>query len=492
MAGERSGGVGGVELALLALAALAVLGGHALGAALAYARPVYDHATGSWFVLATDLLDGTLYRPFVSEIGLGGTRYFPLFPVLLAGVLRLGLDAFRAGLLINVIAWGVALAGAYAVLRAWRVDRRLATVFGVFAVGSYATLMVMTSARGDLLPVAIALWGLYAAIRAGETGGTGRLALSAVLFTLAMAAKVTALFWPAAVIVHFASTRRIALAVRLALLMLLGVALFVVTMQWASHGRFLDMMIATSGGGRGWMRFIQGPLFFETFTRGADPLCFLAILASLTLLATRFGVLRFHLASALFAAMVVMTAAILGSHGTVENHLIDVNVAAMLLVATRYDDLRTRLHLVPIVLLAYGLLIPARFDVKYARSWECGFRRDAERHLEAFADPVLCEHPGIPIAIGRRPYLADAFMVNTMRTKRPQMTTRLRTDVEAQIFNVIVLAHLGAVDWYENVHFGDDFVDVVERHYVREKRFGHYQFFVPRQAGADAVSGGGR
>ena len=468
------------DQALLGLGALLVLGAHAFGAFLAYTQPAYDHATGSWFVIAHDLLNGTLYRPFESELGLGGTRYFPLYPVLIAGLVQIGLDYVEAGLLINVAAWVFAVSGAYVVLRQLEVQRALAGVFAVFAVGSYGTLMTMTSVRGDLLPVALVLWGVGASLRA-RSEGTMFLAAAAALFTLAMSAKVTSLFWPLAVVAWFALTGRVRQAAVLSALITLGTVALVLVVHHVSDGRFLEMMFATSSGGGSLFRFLLGPITFEEWVRGSDPLCYLATAAGVFLFVIRFRLLGPSLVGIVFISVLVMTVAIYGSRGTIQNHLIDINLAAMLLLATRYGDIRTRPNLVPLVFLFYALLIPWRYDYDYLRDWEYDFRIEAQDYLKSFDDPVLSEHPGIPLAIGRHPFLADAFMVNNLRDARPEIHARLQAELEARSFNAVILSHVGHIGWYEDGHFGGRFKELIEENYVRDREFGPYVFFRPRR-----------
>src|SRR5690349_3712070 len=38
-----------------------------------------NHVSGVWATLADDVAHGVVYRPLVSDLGYGGTRYFPLY-----------------------------------------------------------------------------------------------------------------------------------------------------------------------------------------------------------------------------------------------------------------------------------------------------------------------------------------------------------------------------------------------------------------------------
>jgi hypothetical protein len=478
--GEDKTSLSRAETALLSVAALLVLGAHAFGAFLAHTQPVYDHATGSWFVIAHDVLNGTLYRPFESDLGLGGTRYFPLYPLLIALFVKFGLGYEQAGLLINLVSWALALGGAFTILRQLDVPRVLAGTFAVFSVGSFGTLMTMTSLRGDLLPVSLVLWGVVASLKA-RSGGFTFLIAAAMLFTLALAAKVTSLFWPAAVVVYLAVTGRTRQAAILSSLLLVGAAIFLLAINHLSEGRFLEMMAVTSSGGGSLFRFLLGPVTFEGMLRGADPLAYLATVVSVFLLVARFRQLGSSLTGLMFISVMVMTMAIFGSSGTIHNHLIDINFAAMLLLATRFGDFRIKPNLAPLVIVFYALLIPWRYDYQYLRDWEHEARIEAQNYLKSFDDPVLSEHPGIPLAIGRTPFLADAFMVNSLRQARPGVHARLQAELEAKSFNTIILSHVGEMNPYENGHFGGRFMEWVEENYERDRQFGPYVFFRPKR-----------
>jgi hypothetical protein len=94
---------------------------------------------------------------------------------------------------------------------------------------------------------------------------------------------------------------------------------------------------------------------------------------------------------------------------------------------------------------------------------------------------VLSEHPGIPLAVGRHPFLADAFMVNSAREKHPEIHARLEAEIEARGFETIILSHVDAQGWYEDVHFGGRIKSLIDQHYVRDRNFGPYVFFRPRR-----------
>src|SRR6185369_14478690 len=58
--------------------------------------------SGAWAALADDFVHGVLYRPVFSELGYGGTRYFPLHIVVHGGLAWLGLGLRPAGHLLSL------------------------------------------------------------------------------------------------------------------------------------------------------------------------------------------------------------------------------------------------------------------------------------------------------------------------------------------------------------------------------------------------------
>ncbi|HEY6004775.1 MAG TPA: hypothetical protein VIV57_18005, partial [Anaeromyxobacter sp.] len=153
-----------------------------------------NHVSGAWMALADDLARGTFYRPLHDPaLGYGGTRFFPLAFALHAGLARMGIPLLAAGYALSLAAAGLAVLGAFALLRRVGVPRDLALAFAALALAGFATQHGASAIRGDLLPVGLSALGLAAV----ASPARGRLALAALLFGLAFAAKPTALTAPA-------------------------------------------------------------------------------------------------------------------------------------------------------------------------------------------------------------------------------------------------------------------------------------------------------
>ena len=472
------------ERRLLAWSGQAAVGAVLLTALVTWRWAAFDHATGSWFVIAHDLLEGTLYRPLASELGYGGTRYAPLYPVLLAALHLTGLGYVNAALLVNVAAAAAIGFGAWRILRLIGIDPFLSRVFAALSVSSFGALITLSSLRGDLLPVACAVWGVVfaAAARKGDHAGRDTV-LAALFFALAVAAKLTAGFWFLGVAAWYVGTAPRKATLRF--LVTCGVTFLLVggVVHVASGGRFLEMLRVTGGGGEGLGYLAVGPLVFERFLRGSDPLGYLAVLAAIALLVTRPRGLRVGLPAWLFVAVVLMSIVVFGSYGTIQNHLVDVTVAAMLVIAPCWDLLRTKSNFVPLLMLVYTVWMGLVYATEYHEFSDSLERKQAIAFLSTRPGKVLSEHPAVPILAGRHPVLADAFMLRVVRKAVPEIDERFLAEVEAGEYTTILLTH-DQYGWFEKVHFGPAFLGLIETHYEEIESFGDYRFYAPLTADA--------
>ncbi|HMB68874.1 MAG TPA: hypothetical protein VKU85_06165, partial [bacterium] len=481
---EEAPAPGGLESALLLAAgasAALVIGATAYAA---WVRPGFDHATGSWFVLAYGMLRGELYRPVLGPSGFGGTRWLPLFPACLAVLKWQGLGYIQAAWWINVASLAAIVLAVRNILRAEGTDARVAGVFAVLSVCSVGAMMTLRAFRGDILPVALSVWGVHLAMRAAA--GRDRPAVAAaaaLLFVAAVTAKSTAVFWPLAVFVSYVLNRRMRLAFVLA--GTAGAALVVVLLgiQWASDGRFFSVLASTSAAGGSLRRAVQGPLFLDQILRGSDPLGLLAVAASVLILASGGRRAVTSIPGCLFLSMVAMSALIFGSPGTIENHLVDLSVAAMALWGIGWSRLRIPRAVPAAALLLYSLtmFLPVRF---YWQSTESFFRTLAVEHLKSLPGTVLSEHPGLAILAGKHPYVLDTFMLRVLRQTRPEVEDALKTAIEGREYDTVVLSNLdkefGIPVWYEEVHFGPGFLQMLRANYFLERQIGGFAFFQPK------------
>ena len=454
-------------------------------------------ASGVWMGLTAAAHDGVWYPVVYSHGFFGGTRYMPLPIVLqLGGRLVSGEYLVSAKLLIYLVN------GALYTL-VYRAARRQGAPAPI-ALGIVATVLTSSAATTTVLGVrwdALATLCQLGAIELMSRSTTARPALaSGILCGLAITTKVTSLWAPAAIVVWVARKPRSLGAFAGSLVVTTSVIAAVV--DALSHGRMLrqlrDFTFAGSTHstlGDGFHRFYQLGL------RNQRELPLLLVLASVALVvafvARRAGPLELGLVFAVPIVIVVMR-----DTGAYENHLLDLEILAGLVVAGLWrSDTVARRHVAQYA--AVGVLVlasiaAARYtlipDARAAANHELRGRDDARYaihpvpELTAQGTCALFEDASIPILAGQRPVVLDAFIAHRLQTSDPTALSHLLARVDASGFRTIALNFpLTDLGWFETLDFGSAFAHAVDRHYrlARTPNGGLY-VYTPRRAPAKA------
>ncbi len=196
---------------------------------------------GIWLTLATDLANGVLYRPVVSEGGYGGTRYFPLHFVAIAGFMRAGAAPGTAGFLAALLSVAVLGSGVFVAARRCGMPPAIAALLATVSFSQYFVVQTLFELRSDVLAAGLNLWGVALVIPAWTRKGTQvNIGGAALLFALAAATKVTSLALPAAVGAAFWISGRQRNAIRLTALVGAGALTAFGATQLLSGGRALE------------------------------------------------------------------------------------------------------------------------------------------------------------------------------------------------------------------------------------------------------------
>ena len=435
--------------------------------------------SGVWLALARDLRDGVFYRDLIGPEGYGGTRYFPLFFALIAALARAGLDPVAAGHAASLTGAAVLVTGACAFLFHLGVRRSTAIPVAILAaVAPYYIQQTIYSIRVEPLAAGLALWGL-AAVASSERARPDswrRLALAALCFTLAVVAKPTAAYAPAAAVLSLLLTRRFADAWRLALLTAAGVAVTLAGVEWLSDGRFSAVVRATALAGETPGRLLSTALVSRPVSLIATSrlLTVLTLLAGAALLAAP-STWR-QLPPAVLVMAAAATAAALATPGTIlTNQIVDLHVAAVLFLGW-FANTRARLATAGAFAVT-GLLLWTiaqninRFET--IRRQDPASSLPAQRSalsaaFDACAGPVLAESPLVPILTGRSPLVLDPFAFRVVSLRHP-VGDHLVARLNAREFACVALEQdpgdPRGEGWYRNVHFGWPVVEAVLRHY---------------------------
>ena len=293
-----------------------------------------NHPAGVLIAMAADLKDGVFYRPLYGPEGYGGTRYFPLYFVLHALLMKLGVPILPGAFLLSAAAVVALLAGVFYLLRGLGVEPWLAACSAGAVLAAGCAQYSLVSPHADGLASALNVWGLAVSVRAKLTHR--KILLAAVLFTLAWSAKITTVFGFAAAFVWLMSTGFRAGAWEMAGETCFGYLVVGVAMVVGSQGRVVEIFKACVSGGTGLAGFAAGPWNMVVQAARLDPAVLLFVFLALVVLAQVVFSGKFlqNLPALFFVAVLAVTAMIFGSPGVNENHLLDVQVASVVLIAS--------------------------------------------------------------------------------------------------------------------------------------------------------------
>jgi hypothetical protein len=453
-----------------AIAAVALI---VVVASRVYQGGYLSYVSGTWAALADDVAHGTLYRPLLSPLGYGGTRYFPLYFALNGALVALGMPLRAAGHLLSILS-ALLLAGAGALgLRRLGASRGLAFAGGVLALASRTAVMGAAGVRGDLLPVALGVAGLAFLPRDERKS----VLPSILLFGLAVVAKPTAV-WPAcgALIALVASgqiRRSMVITASAAGVAIFGLLIAIV----CSHGEMLASFRAVGSGGG----FSTSYLYY-TLTYNLRPGEVFWVISGLGLWAVR-GRSAFkdpYFASLL--ACLVVTALLYCGRGMHVNHFVDMSTMGALAAMSSlcYPGVRMT-HLSKAVLILATVLSVTEFTLLDGMVVKHGELDRAAAAIGPGKDPILSEDPWIPILAGERPFLVDSFSLEQMRRSSPALHQDLLDRLDQCRFRAVAL--LGTVKdnvpWYAEADFGTGFAEHLNASYSFAGIVGAHAIYLP-------------
>ncbi len=447
-----------------------------------------DHVSGVWIALANDLCHGVFYRPLYGPLGYGGTRYFPLVFVLQAVLMKLGGDPIVTGHILSLAATLALMTGVYALLRRLGVDKLLASCSSLLLLCSESIQLALLTVRGDVLPAALAVWGLWTC--AGPAIGFPQLAAAAILFTLAFSAKVTAVYAPAAVLLYFLLSGRHRQARTLAALLAGGFAIVLGTMLIASHGRVFEIFMESATAGAPWTSIFRAPQRFAMYTGVEDLGGFPFILLAAAALAAWPGRLWEDLPPFYFLFAVATILAIFTTIGADYNHLIDLHAAAIVLLAvwvSRSGQQQASFGMAALAICALMAFFPAARNLRHGVD-TIPRRQEFRTVLQAVGNnpkPILAENPLIPVLAGQTPYVLDPFMLRAFNSRDPRFAEPLWKMLQEKDFSAVVTlidpeSELGATV-YTQAFFGPGFRKNLLENYKLDGKMRRTYIFLPRQ-----------
>ena len=462
-----------------------------------------NFATGVYAALAARLNDGVLYPPLYDGSHYGGTRYMPLSFVLHAGLARCTGEYVLSGKLLALALAVVLCVQLYRVLRGFSCGRGVALGLVALGVVTQSGFLAGTSIRGDLLSVVLQL-GALGLVRGGAS--TPRAAAAGALCTLALLAKFTAAWAPAAIVVAYLLNNRRAGAVFLtAWLGTLAAAL--ACLYLGSSGRMLESFRAAAVENVHVVSVLRSPVaLLARLGRAGAAEAFLVPVAGLecvlALRQRRFTIYHGSLLLSLPILLVIFT-----DLGADFNHLLDLVVLAVPLAGSLWASLPSadRASAGPragmAVALCWVLFMcwtatlgnPVRDVVSAWRGHEMT-RFPAKPLAGVVTDDasVLSEDPWVSVTRRQPPTVLDPYVLACLTRMRPELTNELVRRIEAGVFDRIVLRmHGGEIDpreegEWEDRTLGRPVIDAVRAHYQTAAQTQGFIVYAPRRPAAPA------
>jgi hypothetical protein len=450
-----------------------------------------DHPAGVIIAMAADLKDGIFYRPLYGPEGYGGTRYFPLYFVLHAALLKLGLPVLASAYLVSAAAVLVLLVGAFYLLKGLGAEPWLAACASGTILAAASAQMAVTNPHGDGLASALNICGLAVIVRPKPNHRL--VLLAAILFTLAWSAKLNMVFGVAAAFIWLLAKSERRTAWELAAKTALGCLLVAAVMMIGSHGHVWEVFKACAFGGTRRKLMLMSAWHVWAIANRADRgLILFFFLALFAFVAEAFAgprkLLR-NLPVVFLITTLAVTIPIFGSPGVVTNHLIDVQIASVVLftawLANGATGILRQLGVCALALVTVVAAIPLLHKLKV---WDGRFEPHRfERVVAAIKDthkPILAENPIVPVLAGQRTYVLDAWMLRLLRDRIPNFGDPLLERLRHRDFGAVVLSVADprtprARMWYTYSDFGPGFLEALTENYRFAAEVEDQMIYVP-------------
>jgi hypothetical protein len=332
------------------------------------------------------------------------------------------------------------------------------------------------------------IWGLALCVGPYEKEKRGRLYVAAVLFSLAFATKMTNVFGVAAVVLAWLLGHRTREALRIGLATAVGCLVVLSAMYFGSGGRALEIFLACAGGGGSLTYALGAPYRIVGSILDSDPIMLIFLIPAAAFGLGQFKKFPTDVLPIYFVIVLAVTTVIFGSPGTLFNHLIDLDVAAVLLLAysasrnSAVTEIGTGIIALGLVVGCVEVVGSLRYDFE-----RLSLRSEIQKVLEKIpADnrPVLAENSFVVLQSGKSPYMLDPFMFRVATSKNPALGADLWQKLSHQNFSAVVLERdpegAAGEKWYREVHFGGEFVQDLEANYSFGYSVGHRYVYLPK------------
>ena len=431
-----------------------------------------NHITGIWVSLSQYLDQGWFYPPLESNGCYAGTRYMPVVFVTTSLIAPLTKSYLLAAKLTAVL-WSLALlALVFISVRRIVGNRCEAFIMTIALLAMPEVREAIMAPHQEAPSITLTLAGLIIVSRSITRR---HILLASLLFAAAFLTKWSALAGVAGAFLYLIVRHR-----KEALWLACGTGVFIaiglVFIQWTSGGRFLENFQALGSGGMTGDSILNAPhRMVYALTQDALSRSALFISALLNVM-WRVSQRDVGLMDCYFVMSMASLQVILASPGTERNHMLEPEVASLLIVAGM-----ARLVALRIVLL---IVIGIGISVVISKNPADGIPMSESDVRRCFRDDsnVLSEDASVPILLGQRPVVMDAFAYRLMAEKGIVDPKVLAERIKNHEFDAIVFRfhpeRPGAL--CPRFHFGPLVTDAILRYYHDTSDVGPWSVYTPK------------
>ncbi len=465
----------------------------------------FSDTSGVWIAHAWDMTNGEFYRPDLDNSGYGGSRFMPLFFILLSGMMQLIEIPSTAGAILALLIGFCFLLALIRAMQTTDVPLFTAVPIALLACFSISFQLVHLEVRGELLASFLNLIALGFAVQGIKKPSATTWVLMVTGFVLAWFSNITMGYGWVAISLYLLIKGRIKA----------GCGLFLVTaslallcweiLQTANGGR-LDITLANSFLKEiGWSTFLQIPFWFLKAAL-SDPFFLMILGAALwTLLILR--PLKGTFIEIYFWITFLGTVLLFIVPGLDTIHLIDLLAASLWVLAcgwcSRQENRYPTAAILPLLMI--GAILTQLPGIGSITNHFKQNGRPSFRHIEGIisslpfkSGPLLSENPLIPILMGEKPFLLDAYSSRVLTRNNPEVKQDLFDKLNRQRFRAVILTHwspmsqefpfeslarkkaLSGKPFYGNVHFPNEFLKTLKNNYVLGYVAKPYFIFIPK------------
>ncbi len=410
-----------------------------------------DEASSVWATLAWDLNHGVFYRPLWDpQLGIGGTRYMPVFFLVYAAWMKLGFGVLAAGLLTMHGSFALLALSVYLILVDVGLKRHQALLVAALLFTGPTFQYLSVQVRGDTLAAAFSCLTVLC-LRRDRLVGAGAIAV------LAFFTKFTCGYLLVLAVLYLFLKGRSREAWLLAAGTGVSLGLGLVLIQLASGGNFGSNWAATATGGMTWLRLLRSPEFFvANLIRDYQLGCWYVVALLWTGKRLKEG--SREVLDLFFVATTLITVFIYSSPGTWMNHLPVVQAACLIQLGrallggwqSQLNQLFLVLGLCSLAALLPGApqLLPGVPSVKDLQE-RLGQPRlanlRAARELVPAGQPYLVGNGFVHMLEGRSAWVLDYYSLRLFLENQNEVGLKVLQQIQNHHYGAVLLDNRGGI-----------------------------------------------